>query len=192
MACSPPGSSVHGFLQARRLQWLAIFFSRDLPDLGIELVSPALQADSLLLGQLGSPCYSLHPIKLSKPVNCKLFILPCQAFPEEQPVKTVANTLPLACCFCLCGALGLSRVALHGMAYLLILVPVSTIKFVFLTLSCVSSCGWIWPWHKRAQNLYTYVSVSVYTHTYTYVITHLSIGSVTIKITWGIFKSLPC
>ena len=26
--CSPPGSSVHGILQARRLEWVAIPFSR--------------------------------------------------------------------------------------------------------------------------------------------------------------------
>ena len=26
--CSPPGSSVHGILQARILEWVAIFFSR--------------------------------------------------------------------------------------------------------------------------------------------------------------------
>ena len=44
-----PGSSVHGILQARTLKWLAIPFSRgDLPNLGIEPGSPALQADSLL------------------------------------------------------------------------------------------------------------------------------------------------
>ena len=35
--CSPPGSSVHGILQARILEWAAIPFSRgDLPDPGIE------------------------------------------------------------------------------------------------------------------------------------------------------------
>ena len=45
---SPPGSSVHGVLQARVLEWVAIPFSRDLPDLGIESQSPALEADSLL------------------------------------------------------------------------------------------------------------------------------------------------
>ena len=28
MGCSPPGSSVHGILQARILQWVAIPFSR--------------------------------------------------------------------------------------------------------------------------------------------------------------------
>ena len=27
MDCNPPGSSVHGFLQARILEWVAIFFS---------------------------------------------------------------------------------------------------------------------------------------------------------------------
>ena len=46
--CSPPGSSVHGILQARILDLVAIHFSRDLLDAGIEPGSPALQADSLL------------------------------------------------------------------------------------------------------------------------------------------------
>ena len=45
--CSPPGSSVHGILQARILGWGAIPFSGDLPDPGIESKSPALQEDSL-------------------------------------------------------------------------------------------------------------------------------------------------
>ena len=45
--CSPPGPSVQGIFQARILEWVAISFSRDLPDPGIELGSPALQADSL-------------------------------------------------------------------------------------------------------------------------------------------------
>ena len=41
--CSPPGSSVHGILQARILEWVAIsLLQGDLPDPGIEPVSPAL------------------------------------------------------------------------------------------------------------------------------------------------------
>ena len=48
MDCSPPGSSVHGILQARILGWVAISFSREFPHPGIEPRSPALQADSLL------------------------------------------------------------------------------------------------------------------------------------------------
>ena len=46
MDCSPPGSSVHGILQARMLEWVAMPSSRGLPYLGIEPVSPALQLDS--------------------------------------------------------------------------------------------------------------------------------------------------
>ena len=47
MDYSPPGSSVHGILQARVLKWVAISFSRDLPDPGIKPRSPTLRADTL-------------------------------------------------------------------------------------------------------------------------------------------------
>ena len=49
MDCSPnlPDSSVQGILQARILEWVAIPSPEDLPDPGIELGSPTLQADSL-------------------------------------------------------------------------------------------------------------------------------------------------
>ena len=47
MDCSPPGSSVHGISQERILKWVAISFSGDLPNPGIEPRSPALQTDSL-------------------------------------------------------------------------------------------------------------------------------------------------
>ena len=47
MDCSPPGSSVHGILQARILKWVAIPFSRGSFQPGIEPRSPTLQADSL-------------------------------------------------------------------------------------------------------------------------------------------------
>ena len=58
MDCSPPGSSVHGILQARILEWVAMPSSRDLPDPGIKLMSPAspaLWADCLPLSHQGSP-----------------------------------------------------------------------------------------------------------------------------------------
>ena len=42
MDSSPPGSSVHGILQARILEWIAVLESQgDLPDPGIELESPS-------------------------------------------------------------------------------------------------------------------------------------------------------
>ena len=46
--CSLPGFSAQGILQARTLEWIAILSSRDLPDLGIEPLSPASEAVSLL------------------------------------------------------------------------------------------------------------------------------------------------
>ena len=47
MDCSLPGSSVHKIFQARILEWVAISFSRDLPNPGIEPGSPAFQGDAL-------------------------------------------------------------------------------------------------------------------------------------------------
>ena len=38
--CSPPGSSVHGFLQARILEWIACPPPGDLPNLGVESLAP--------------------------------------------------------------------------------------------------------------------------------------------------------
>ena len=55
MDCSPPDSSVHGIFQARILEWVAISFSRDLPDPGIELGSSASQADALPSEPPGKP-----------------------------------------------------------------------------------------------------------------------------------------
>ena len=48
MDCSSPDSSVHGILQARIPEWVAIPFSRDLPDPGIEPRSLALQVDDFV------------------------------------------------------------------------------------------------------------------------------------------------
>ena len=47
MDCSPPGSPVRGILQVRIPEWVRFPPPGDLPDPGIKLRSPALQADSL-------------------------------------------------------------------------------------------------------------------------------------------------
>ena len=57
MDCSLPGSSVHGILQARILESVAI------PDPGIKsacLMSPAFQVDSLPLAPCGKPFWSIR------------------------------------------------------------------------------------------------------------------------------------
>ena len=58
MDCNPPGFSVHGILQARILEWIAMPPPGDLPDPRIESMSPAapaLQVDSLPLSQREAP-----------------------------------------------------------------------------------------------------------------------------------------
>ena len=52
---SPPGSSVHGLLQARILEWVAVPSPGDRPNPGIEPSSPALQEDSLPSEPQGKP-----------------------------------------------------------------------------------------------------------------------------------------
>ena len=47
MDYSPPGFSIHGILQGRILEWVAVSFSRESSDPGIEPRSPALGVDAL-------------------------------------------------------------------------------------------------------------------------------------------------
>ena len=67
MDCSPPGSSVHGILQARILEWVAIPSLGDLPNPGVKPWSPALQVDSLPSESPGKPLY--REVDASKPVG---------------------------------------------------------------------------------------------------------------------------
>ena len=53
--CSIPGSSVHGILQARTLEWVAMPFSRGSSHPGIESRSSALQVGSLPTELSGNP-----------------------------------------------------------------------------------------------------------------------------------------
>ena len=53
MDCSLPASSIHGIFQARVLEWVAISFSRGLPDPGLKPRSPTLQAAALPSEPLG-------------------------------------------------------------------------------------------------------------------------------------------
>ena len=57
--CSPPGSSSHGILQARILEWLPFPSPGDLPYPGIKPRSPGLQADSLPSEPPGKPNFCL-------------------------------------------------------------------------------------------------------------------------------------
>ena len=67
MDCSPPGSSVHGILQARILEWVAIPPLGDLPNSGMEpksLTSPALAGRFFTTEPPGKPLRVFdHPQK---------------------------------------------------------------------------------------------------------------------------------
>ena len=63
MDCSRPGSSVHGILQARILEWLPFPSPGNLPDPGIKSRSPALQVDSLPVSHLANSF--LFPLHIS-------------------------------------------------------------------------------------------------------------------------------
>ena len=82
MDCNPPGSSVHGILQARILEWVAMPSSRASSDPGIKPVSLALlhwQAYSLPLCHQGSPPYLL----ISLPYLLITTYLASSLFPTE-------------------------------------------------------------------------------------------------------------
>ena len=53
--CSPPGSSVHGISQGRVLEWVAIAFSRALPDPGVKPATLALAGGFLTTVPHGKP-----------------------------------------------------------------------------------------------------------------------------------------
>ena len=65
MNCSLTSSSVHGIFQARIPEWVAFPSPGDLPDPGIEPVSPespALQVDSLPAESLRKPIFNHNSI----------------------------------------------------------------------------------------------------------------------------------
>ena len=82
MDCSPPGSSAHGI--SRQEYWSGLPFpSRgDLLDPGVELASPAWQADSLSLSHIGSPMNEVLQLYLPAfiPQPYYFYIIACILF----------------------------------------------------------------------------------------------------------------
>ena len=72
--------TVHGILQARILEWVAIPFSRKSSNPGIEQGSPALHADSLPAELLGKPYKSVTSI----------FLFPMQAYLRDIGFQTTS------------------------------------------------------------------------------------------------------
>ena len=103
--CSPPGSSIHGILQARILEWVAISFSRGSSltqgsNPGIELRSPALQADALTSEPPGKPfSYHASPNSSLTPAVLLHTSRPLQTqFPLPTSTRTETFTWLAHCC----------------------------------------------------------------------------------------------
>ena len=77
MGYSLPGSSVHGILQARILEWGTVPFSMDLPTQGSKLCFPHCKQILCLLSHQGSPIYcdSRNKFLMTKLAVFKLFFL---------------------------------------------------------------------------------------------------------------------
>ena len=75
MDCNPSGSSVHGISPARILEWVAISFSRDLSDPGIEPLSPALAGRFFTAEPPGKPFRGAPKPRHGSPV---IAMLVCQ------------------------------------------------------------------------------------------------------------------
>ena len=84
--CSLPGSFGHGIFQARTLEWIAISFSRDLPDPRIEPESPTLQADSL-------PSEPLENPKSFNPASLKFYLLGNAVFSKEAKLRSCCSPI---------------------------------------------------------------------------------------------------
>ena len=67
--CSPPGSPVHGILQARVLEWVAISSFRDLPPPGIKPASPASSGGFSTAEPTGKPIQMVFILRTAMSTN---------------------------------------------------------------------------------------------------------------------------
>ena len=104
MNCSSPGFSVHGFLQARILEWSPFPSPGDLPDPGMKPRSPTLQTNSLLSEP---PSQSVSSVAqtcptLCDPMNCStpglLSITNSQSSPKLTSIELVMPSRHLILC----------------------------------------------------------------------------------------------
>ena len=106
--CSPPGSSIHGILQARILEWVAISFSRGsscLQQSNVHLVWLLHCRQFFTTEPLGSP--PNHPsdqgefqIRAYTPHHCWAPLLPMWALSSESHhIRCPSCVSPSLCCF---------------------------------------------------------------------------------------------
>ena len=92
MDYSPPGSSVHGISQARKLEWVALIPPGDLPNPGIEPATPALQVGAELPGKPFLVGLSIRQIFLISEI-CLMLSPTTQGYFEDLMTSPIWKTL---------------------------------------------------------------------------------------------------
>ena len=100
MGCRLPGSSVHGILQARILEWVAILFSRGSSQPRIEPRSPTLQVGSLPAEPPGQPRAPKTEIQQMLPLTQRWLLRSWgNTRSNHLPLLKVDKETPLVSCF---------------------------------------------------------------------------------------------
>ena len=96
MDCSPPGSSVHGILQARILEWIAIPFSRGYCQPRNRTGVSSLQVDSLLSESPGKTRLPIIPAAAAKSLqSCPTLCDPIDGNPPGPAVPGILQARTL-------------------------------------------------------------------------------------------------
>ena len=91
MECSPPGSSVHGIFQARILEWVAVSYSRDLPDKGIKPAPLSLAGGFLTTVPPGKP-HQLNLKNLKSRGPWQKELIPASLEYVKSPMSVAVNS----------------------------------------------------------------------------------------------------
>ena len=86
MDCSLPGSSVHGILHARILEWVAIPFSKESSNPGIKSMSPASAGGFFTTEPRGKPKHTTRQTKTKKQKKAPL-IFPIAVLTAKEQIN---------------------------------------------------------------------------------------------------------
>ena len=92
MDCSPPGLSVHGISRQEYLSGLSFPSPVDLPDPGIKLRSPTLQADTLTSEPPGKPKFSHQSVSQSVQLLSRVLQFATPWITARQASLSITNT----------------------------------------------------------------------------------------------------
>ena len=140
MDCSPLGSSVHGILQARILEWVAMPSSGELPDLGIEpasFISPTL-AGRLFTVSIWEAAIPRESFILTLTYDCPSMSFNC---PSLEPERCLVPKTYLFYCI-------LNPVCWHLLPTL-----ISQFSLSFVA-SSVCSFSWVCPLSRKTYHAF--------------------------------------